>query len=173
MCELMVSTADNVQWLPQVQGVLKRALQWYTKCYYVASVTKTFTPKGVQTILHSRCWTMDSVKVTLKQLKHPWLSLKFLRNLLAGEASIDKLLLRVACVTQEYASCVVKTWTVWKNETDHISVAMGLDLPETHRMWSQFSVMMMMKILNYISEYIYIYIMEGLLYIYIYITNLP
>jgi hypothetical protein len=26
-----------------VQGVLKRALQWYSKCYYVAIVTKTFT----------------------------------------------------------------------------------------------------------------------------------
>jgi hypothetical protein len=38
-------------WLPQVmQGVSKRALQWYSKCYCVASVMKTFTP-----------WTMDSL----------------------------------------------------------------------------------------------------------------
>jgi hypothetical protein len=26
----------------------KRALQWYSKCYCVASVTKTFTLKGIQ-----------------------------------------------------------------------------------------------------------------------------
>jgi hypothetical protein len=30
------------------QGVSKRALQWYSKCYCVASVTKTFTLEGVQ-----------------------------------------------------------------------------------------------------------------------------
>jgi hypothetical protein len=33
-----------------IQGVSKRDLQWYFKCYCVASVTKTFTLKGVQTI---------------------------------------------------------------------------------------------------------------------------
>jgi hypothetical protein len=33
------------------QGVLKRPLQWYSKWYCVASATKTFTLKGVQTIL--------------------------------------------------------------------------------------------------------------------------
>jgi hypothetical protein len=37
--------------LPLVmQGVSKKALQWYSKCYCVASVTATFTLKGVQTI---------------------------------------------------------------------------------------------------------------------------
>jgi hypothetical protein len=36
-----------------LQGVLKRALQWYSKCYCVASVTKTFKLKGVQTIRRS------------------------------------------------------------------------------------------------------------------------
>jgi hypothetical protein len=30
--------------------VSKRALQWYSKCYCVASVTRTFTLKGVHTI---------------------------------------------------------------------------------------------------------------------------
>jgi hypothetical protein len=38
----------------------KRALQWYSKCYCVASITKTFTLKGVQTMHRSRYWTMDS-----------------------------------------------------------------------------------------------------------------
>jgi hypothetical protein len=31
-------------------GASKIALQWYSKCYSVASVTKTFTLKDVQTI---------------------------------------------------------------------------------------------------------------------------
>jgi hypothetical protein len=41
----------------EIQGVSKRDLQWYSKCYCVASVTKTFTLKGVQTIhcLSQRC----------------------------------------------------------------------------------------------------------------------
>jgi hypothetical protein len=43
-------------YLAQVHGVSERTLQWYAKCYYVASVTKTFTLKGVQTIHRSRCW---------------------------------------------------------------------------------------------------------------------
>jgi hypothetical protein len=34
-------------------GCFKKALQYYSKCYCVASVTKTFTLKGVQTICHS------------------------------------------------------------------------------------------------------------------------
>jgi hypothetical protein len=33
-----------------MQGVLKGALQWYSKCYCLASVTKTFTLKGVQSV---------------------------------------------------------------------------------------------------------------------------
>jgi hypothetical protein len=33
-----------------MQGISKRALQWYFKCYCVASVTKTFTLEVVQTI---------------------------------------------------------------------------------------------------------------------------
>jgi hypothetical protein len=38
-------------WLQLVmQGVLEIASQWYSKCCCVASVTKTFTPKGLQTI---------------------------------------------------------------------------------------------------------------------------
>jgi hypothetical protein len=36
-----------------MQGVSKRALQRYSKCHYVASVMKTFTFKGVQTIHRS------------------------------------------------------------------------------------------------------------------------
>jgi hypothetical protein len=35
---------------PKIQGVSKRALQRYSKCYCVASVTKTFTLEGLQTI---------------------------------------------------------------------------------------------------------------------------
>jgi hypothetical protein len=38
-----------------IQVVSKRALQWCSKCYCVASFTKTFTRKGVQTIHRSRC----------------------------------------------------------------------------------------------------------------------
>jgi hypothetical protein len=33
-----------------MQGVSDRPLQWYSKCYCVVSVTKTFTLKGIQTI---------------------------------------------------------------------------------------------------------------------------
>jgi hypothetical protein len=36
-----------------IEAVSKRALQWYSKCYCVASVTKTFTFKGVQAIHRS------------------------------------------------------------------------------------------------------------------------
>jgi hypothetical protein len=39
-----------------MQGVTKKALQLYFKCYCVASVTKTFSLIGVQTIHCSRCW---------------------------------------------------------------------------------------------------------------------
>jgi hypothetical protein len=48
-------------WTKLIKGVLKRALQWYSKCYCVASVTKTFTLKGVQTIRRSRCWNLTRV----------------------------------------------------------------------------------------------------------------
>jgi hypothetical protein len=50
-------------WLSLVmQGVSEIALQWYSKCYCFASVTKTFKLKGVQIIKFStRCWTMDSL----------------------------------------------------------------------------------------------------------------
>jgi hypothetical protein len=41
-----------------MHGVSKRALQWYSKCYCVASVTKTFTLKGAQTIHRSRSWNI-------------------------------------------------------------------------------------------------------------------
>jgi hypothetical protein len=33
-----------------IQGVSKRTTQWYSECYCVASATKAFTLKGVQTI---------------------------------------------------------------------------------------------------------------------------
>jgi hypothetical protein len=36
-----------------MQRVSERALQWYSKCYRVASVTKTFTLKGMQIIHRS------------------------------------------------------------------------------------------------------------------------
>jgi hypothetical protein len=47
--------------MQDVQGVLKRSLQWYSKYYCVASVTKTFTLKGLQILRRWRCWTMDSL----------------------------------------------------------------------------------------------------------------
>jgi hypothetical protein len=33
-----------------MQGVSRRSLEWYSECYCVVSVTKTFTLKGVQTL---------------------------------------------------------------------------------------------------------------------------
>jgi hypothetical protein len=43
----------------KIQGVSKRSLQWYPKCYCVASVTKTFAFKGVQVIRRSTPSTMS------------------------------------------------------------------------------------------------------------------
>jgi hypothetical protein len=44
----------------QKYGVSKRALQWYSKCCWLASVTKMFTPKGVQSNhWWTLSWTMD------------------------------------------------------------------------------------------------------------------
>jgi hypothetical protein len=49
-------------WLLLVmQGVSKEVLQWYSKCHYATSVTKTFTLKGVQTFHRSTSSTMDSL----------------------------------------------------------------------------------------------------------------
>jgi hypothetical protein len=48
-------------------GVSKIALQWYSKCYCVARVTNTFTLKCVQTIHHSRCWTMHSLYACMRK----------------------------------------------------------------------------------------------------------
>jgi hypothetical protein len=62
-----------------IQGVSKRALQWYSKCYCVASVTKTFALKGVQTIHRSRCCTV--VKLFLK---HPALPAEVTKKKLHG-----------------------------------------------------------------------------------------
>jgi hypothetical protein len=45
----------------KIEGASKRALHWHSKCYCVASITKTFAFKGIQTIHISRCWTMDSL----------------------------------------------------------------------------------------------------------------
>jgi hypothetical protein len=42
-------------------GCFKTALEWFSKCYCVASVTKTFTPKSIHTICRSTPWTMDSL----------------------------------------------------------------------------------------------------------------
>jgi hypothetical protein len=39
-----------------IQSVSEIVLQWYSKCYCVASVTKTFALKGVQTIHRSTPW---------------------------------------------------------------------------------------------------------------------
>jgi hypothetical protein len=52
-CALLTSETRLV--LCFTQGVSKRALQWYSKCYRAESVTKTFTLRGVQTP-----WTVDS-----------------------------------------------------------------------------------------------------------------
>jgi hypothetical protein len=45
---------DIESYYAEIQGVSKRALERYSKCYCVASVTKTFTLKDIQTIHHSR-----------------------------------------------------------------------------------------------------------------------
>jgi hypothetical protein len=51
-------------WLWSVkQGVSKITLQWYSKCYWVANVTKTFTLKGVRTIHRSTSWKINSLYV--------------------------------------------------------------------------------------------------------------
>jgi hypothetical protein len=41
-----------------MQGVSKKTSQWYSKCQYVASVTKIFTLKGVPTFIaqHLEQW---------------------------------------------------------------------------------------------------------------------
>jgi hypothetical protein len=49
-----------------MQGVSKRALQWHSKCNCVASVTKTFILKGLQTIHRSRCWTIVKPQIFLE-----------------------------------------------------------------------------------------------------------
>jgi hypothetical protein len=50
--------------LPLVmQGVSKRVIRWYSKCYCVTSVMKTFTLKGVQIIHRSTPWTLDSLYI--------------------------------------------------------------------------------------------------------------
>jgi hypothetical protein len=43
-----------------LQSVSKEDLQSYSKCYFMATATKTFTLKGVQSIHSSRCLTMDT-----------------------------------------------------------------------------------------------------------------
>jgi hypothetical protein len=40
-----------------IRDVSKRALQWCSKCYCVASVTETFTLKSVQTVHRLTTWT--------------------------------------------------------------------------------------------------------------------
>jgi hypothetical protein len=45
-----------------MQAVSERALQWYSNCYCVVNVTKTFTLKGVQTIRHQH-HEMDTLYV--------------------------------------------------------------------------------------------------------------
>jgi hypothetical protein len=57
-CEIWLT---NETYTYHLQGDSTRALQWYSKCYYVETVTKTFTLKSVQTIHYWRCWTMDSL----------------------------------------------------------------------------------------------------------------
>jgi hypothetical protein len=40
----MQKALSEVNHYKYAEGVLKRSSQWYSKCYCVASVTKTFTP---------------------------------------------------------------------------------------------------------------------------------
>jgi hypothetical protein len=52
-------------WLPMVmQGASKKALQWYSKRYCVASVTKTVTLKGVQAMDSSYSFKCNSFRNT-------------------------------------------------------------------------------------------------------------
>jgi hypothetical protein len=48
-CKLKVTAVQ------EIQSVSKRPLQWYSKCYCVASVKKPFTLKGVQNIHPLSC----------------------------------------------------------------------------------------------------------------------
>jgi hypothetical protein len=56
-----ISTRVTAQFFLNIQGVLKRAFQRYCKRYCMASVTKTFALKGLQTINRSSSWTTDSL----------------------------------------------------------------------------------------------------------------
>jgi hypothetical protein len=65
----------NVCPLPRhMQGVSKRALQWYSKCYRVASVTKMFTFNGVKLSIVQH----HGIRNTIAELflKHPALPVK-------------------------------------------------------------------------------------------------
>jgi hypothetical protein len=45
--------ADGLSVTLQIRGASKIALQWYSKCYFVASFTKTLILTGVKTIHRS------------------------------------------------------------------------------------------------------------------------
>jgi hypothetical protein len=60
-CNPQATRIDVASILIDVQCVQKRALQLYSKCYSVASVTKAFTLKGIETIHRSRCGLSPTV----------------------------------------------------------------------------------------------------------------
>jgi hypothetical protein len=51
----------NTHTYTHTQGVSQRALQLYSKCYFVVSVTIKFALKSIQTIYGSTLWKMDSL----------------------------------------------------------------------------------------------------------------
>jgi hypothetical protein len=95
--------------LPLVmQGVSKRALQWYSKCYCVASVTKTFTLKGVQTIPRSTPLAVN-VSTTLTAKFGIPLKSSFLETLW--------ILLYFGLCTTSFEECKVNTSAICGNST--------------------------------------------------------
>jgi hypothetical protein len=54
ICKTVQALLRHTRKYEDIQGVSKTDLQWCSKCYCVASVTKTFILKGVQSIHRSR-----------------------------------------------------------------------------------------------------------------------
>jgi hypothetical protein len=60
-----------------LRDVSKRALQWYSKCYCVASVTKTFTLKGVSRVEAGKNTSNVIPASRKRQRKGNWISLRW------------------------------------------------------------------------------------------------
>jgi hypothetical protein len=94
-------------------GCFKWALQWYSKCYGVASVTKTFTLKEVQTIHRLAPWTFLNILyfwtfapdlMLLWELWKLW-SLKKIKCLISSSIWIPQCLTASADAVHEGSLC--------------------------------------------------------------------